>query len=207
MHIISRRRKNPEFGGMASWSNSTIKEHSEGINFEVALDLRLHRLLNLNRSTRRPRVWASPKVLLSFMLPFVLVVMLLNPLLSIAVSSQHDWASQQGSWGWQQDSDLIDEACSPRVPEQDKQSRFGDSNKVELTVRLVIANEVCSHKADLRLSQEVKSSRQDQHQQGTPKAQHIYSRAEASVQGPSQWVKATWVEASVGASPSSFPTA
>lgn len=79
---------------MASWSSSTIKEHSEGINFEVALDLWLHGLLNLNRSTRCPRVWVSPNVHLSFMIPFVLVVMLLNHLLSTAVSSQHDLLSK-----------------------------------------------------------------------------------------------------------------
>lgn len=200
MHIFARRRKKKEFGGMASWSNSTIKEHSESINFEVALDLWLCGLLHLNRSTRCPRVWVSPNIHLLFMLLFVLVEMLLNPLLSVAVSSQHDWAPQQGSWGWQQDSDLIDEGCSPTVPEQDRQSRFGDSNKAQLTVWLVVAKEACSYKADLRLSQEVKSAMQDQHQPGTTKAQCIYSRAGASVQHQSQWAEATCLEVSSGTS-------
>lgn len=59
----------------------------------------------------------------------------------------------------------------------------------------------------LRFEVEVKSIRQDQRQQGTTKAQCIYNMAEDSVQQPSQCVEAMWVEAPVGASHSSFPTA
>jgi len=47
-------------------------------------------------------------------------------------------------------------ALPPTVPEQDKPSRFRDSDKVQPAVLLVIADEVCSCKGDLRLSQEVK---------------------------------------------------
>lgn len=165
MHILARRGKKKQqnikiqifeekFGGMTFWSNS------KGINFEAALDLWLHRLLNLNRSTRCPRVWVSA-IHICFCFQFVLVMMLLNPSLSIAVRSQYDRTLSQGSWGQQQDSDLIDEVCSPTVSEQVKQ-RFGD--RVQPTDWLVIANKACSHKADLSLSQENKSAGQDQHQ-------------------------------------------